>query len=98
MAKWEDKKRIYDEYRKSVLLRKYYETEVEPALKYDVPFEFLYEEELDGMYKSLGFAIFKLRESIAELKIRESVEYYLTKRTMILCQIVGVTQNNDKEI
>jgi len=73
MAKWEDKKRIYDEYRKSVLLRKFYETEVEPSFKYDIPFEFLYEEELDGMSKSLGFAVFKLRESIAELKIRDKI-------------------------
>jgi hypothetical protein len=51
--------------RDDVLLRKYYETEVEPSLDYEIPFEFLYEEELEGMTKSLGFAVFKFRERIS---------------------------------
>jgi len=77
MKKCENKKSLYDEFRNSVLLRKYYETEVEPSLKYEIPFEFLYEEELEGMTKSLGFAVFKFRESISRFitKIANAFEY-----------------------
>lgn len=43
------------------LLRKFYETKIEPNTDYMIPFEFLYEEELIEMYNSFNFKIFKLR-------------------------------------
>ena len=65
--------------RESLLLKKFYETEVEPTLKYPIPFEYLYEDELESLSNSFWFARFKLRESISQLQLRDSVEKFLTK-------------------
>lgn len=46
------------------LLRKYYEENLIGRKGYDVPFEFLYDDELESINNSLGFAIFKVRYSI----------------------------------
>lgn len=54
------RKDIWDRY----LLRMYYEENLIGRNGYDVPFEFLYDEELDSIYNSIGFAFFKLRYSI----------------------------------
>lgn len=48
----------------SYLLRVYYEENLIGRNGYDVPFEFLYDDELESIYNSLGFAIFKVRYSI----------------------------------
>jgi len=49
----------------SYLLRVYYEENLTGRTGYDIPFEFLYDDELDAIYNSLGFAIFKVRYSIS---------------------------------
>lgn len=43
------------------LLRKFYETKIEPRTDYRIPFEFLYDEELQEIYGSLEFKMFQLR-------------------------------------
>ena len=48
----------------SYLLRVYYEENLIGCKGYDIPFEFLFDDELERLHKSLGFAIFKLRYSI----------------------------------
>ena len=48
----------------SYLLRVYYEENLIGIRGYDIPFEFLYDDELESIYNSLGFALFKLRYSI----------------------------------
>lgn len=48
----------------SYLLRVYYEENLIGRNGYDVPFEFLYDDELESINNSLGFAIFKVRYSI----------------------------------
>jgi hypothetical protein len=48
----------------SYLLRVYYEENWIGRNGYDVPFEFLYDDELESINNSLGFAIFKVRYSI----------------------------------
>lgn len=55
------RKDIWDRY----LLRMYYEENLLGRNRYDVPFEFLFDEELESIHNSLGFAIFKLRYSIS---------------------------------
>lgn len=47
------------------LLRVYYEENLIGRTGYDVPFEFLYNDELEDIHKSFGFAVFKLRYSIS---------------------------------
>lgn len=49
----------------SYLLRVYYEENLIGRTGYDIPFEFLYDDELEAINNSLGFAFFKLRYSIS---------------------------------
>lgn len=55
------------------LLRIYYEENLIGRIGYDIPFEFLYNDELEEINNSFGFAIFKLRYSI-EVFIQKLVE------------------------
>lgn len=47
------------------LLRIYYEENLIGRTGYDIPFEFLYDDELEAIHKSLGFAMFKFQYSIS---------------------------------
>lgn len=57
MAKYSEKE--------NYLLRKYYETEINVNNEYDIPFEFLFNDELELLYRSWCFSIFRLRENIS---------------------------------
>lgn len=63
----------------SYLLRVYYEENLIGRTGYDIPFEFLYDDELEVLHNSFGFAVFRLRYKISQLKIRESLDKFITK-------------------
>ena len=54
------KKRFFEYY----LLRLYYNTKVINKTGFNIDFEFLYDDELEFLYKSFGFSIFKFRYKI----------------------------------
>jgi hypothetical protein len=45
----------------SEVLRKFYETEIEPNIDYEIPFEFLYDDELQDLHNSLQFKMFNFK-------------------------------------
>lgn len=49
----------------SYLLRVYYEEELIGKTSYDIPFECLYDHELEVIHNSFGYAIFRLRYKIS---------------------------------
>lgn len=68
MEKGENKKSLYKEFVKDMMLKKYYESIVSPSLKDPIPFKYLYDYEKESMYKSIDFSIFRFREVASELK------------------------------
>lgn len=69
MAKINRKKDLFFEY----LLREYYEQKLSNRSGFYIPFEFLYDDELEAIYNSIGFAFFRLRYQIY-IHIKKIVE------------------------
>lgn len=49
----------------SYLLRLYYEEKLSNRTGYEIPFEFLFDDELEEINNSFGFVLFRLRHSIS---------------------------------
>lgn len=69
MAKINRKKDLFFEF----LLREYYEKKLSNRTGYYIPFEFLYNDELEAIYNSIGFVFFRLRYQIS-ICIKKIVE------------------------